>query len=662
MSAVSKHGRVLWLARALGVVTLVMVLYWAFGPHELAPWRFEVFNDINRGALAEKHILSQASPEQKLALRREWEKPHFGYMDKPTLPVMVQLLLTAGQQREEGERAGLAEKGFTRFLALDAVAAAGLALALLVWRRENAPARQLALTLGLFGFALACFLVGGQARLRGEIFAWPSWSRLLMDVSATLAFGLSLIGLEKFFSIFPVRLEDWQVIQSLLRWRGRVLADGERVRKWYRGGKANLLSLARLIPKVVLGLLLLGSVASTLPYLLYPISYPIEAQPDGTPYSFALKLGIGSLVAGIYCGMIALLLLMAFGWLLSVSLTAKLRAGREQCTDEERRRTDWLFAGGLAVALMLILISAGLALGLAYVAWGDSNLIRQYGGSVAMLFFPTGWAIMLLALAGAVFLSNTFGPRPLLKRTMLVAVAGVLMSLLLAVVQHLITAKLFGHATAIMQNGLSTVLAGGLAVFSLGFFRGRMERGFDGFLNRFMPATVIADGKRRDLAVVFSDLGGYTALSAADEQQALHVAGHFQKAAAEVARHHGGRIVKTIGDAVLWVFATPADAFTASLKLPEEFKRSTQTDGLPELPVNSGVHFGSLVEAPGGDVYGAAVNLAARLQGVAKDGTVVASSEAMLEVSGGFRFEPMGKLELKNVPTPIACFRVSTAS
>lgn len=172
---------------------------------------------------------------------------------------------------------------------------------------------------------------------------------------------------------------------------------------------------------------------------------------------------------------------------------------------------------------------------------------------------------------------------------------------------------------------------------------------------------MIADGKRRDATIAFSDLGGYTALSAKDETQALHVAGHFQKVAAEVARRHGGRIVKTIGDAVMWIFPTPAEAFAATLELPGAFQRATQADHLPELPVNSGVHHGSVVEAPGGDVYGATVNLAARLQGVAKDGTVVASMDAVQEVAGGFRLEPMGKLELKNVPVPVACFRVALA-
>lgn len=658
MSAESSNHRSLWLAITLSCLTLIIIICWAFGPHELAPWREEIFEGINVQEIA-RRLPRKLSTEQKLALRRELDKAHFGYKDKLTLPVMVQSFFHAGYSRNDNEPAGLAEKSFTRFVALDALLAALLALALLIWRRGNTPAHRLATTLGLFGFALACFLINGQARLRSEWFAWPSWSRLLTDVAATVAFGLSLIGLDRFFSIFPVRLEDWQVIQSQLRWRGRLVAGGEKIRTAYRVGKANWLSLARLIPKITLWLLLAGTISSTLPYLLYTIRFPLDVVPDGTPQSFERYIGHGSLVVGAICGSLAMLLLMAFGWLLAVSLLAKLRAGREQCTEEERQRTDWLFSGGLTVVLMLVIFSFGLILGMVYLAWGDNEWISKYGGSTAMLFFPAGWTIMLLALAGAVFLSKSFGPKPLLKRTVLVATAGMLMSLLLAAIQHLVTTKILSHSTAAMQNGLSTVLAGGIAVFSLGFFRVRMERGIDDFLNRFMPATVIADGKRRDLTVVFSDLGGYTALSAADEAQALHVAGHFQKTATEMARRHNGRIVKTIGDAVMWVFATPGEAFAAALELPEGFKQSILTDKLADLPVNSGVHFGSVVEAPGGDVYGATVNLAARLQGVAKDGTVVVSSEAMLEVSGGFRFEPMGKLELKNVPVPVACFKVA---
>ena len=86
-----------------------------------------------------------------------------------------------------------------------------------------------------------------------------------------------------------------------------------------------------------------------------------------------------------------------------------------------------------------------------------------------------------------------------------------------------------------------------------------------------------------------------------------------------------------------------------------------QAAKLSSLPVNSGVHHGSVVEAPGGDVYGAAVNLAARLQGAAKDGVIIASLEAVQEVSSGFTLKPLGKLDLKNVPVPIVCFQVTAA-
>lgn len=641
------------LSTVLCMITLMTLAYWVAGPPELARWELNAMKgDFNKGARAlKKHVGSQAE-----------SAVYFGYFDKPTLPAMVQFNLSDTRKladRRSSTPASFGEHLFTWFIAFDALISVVLAIALLWWRRDHAAAGHLGVTLTFFGFALACFLINGQSRLRVGPFDWPGWPRLLSDVAATLAFGFSLIGLEKFFSSYPVRLEDWHVLQSLLRWRGQSLvAEGN-----YRKNRTNLLSLARLVPRLILGVLLLGTVASTLPFLLADLRHTIDTRPDGTLMGWQEKISNGALVAGMSAGLIVFALLLAFGWLLSVSLAAKLRAARENCTEEERRQADWLFAGGLVVALMIGAFSFILMVSLPYIAWGPEtgDWAKAYGGALFMLFFPAGWAIMLFALGGAVFLSKSFGPRPLLKRTILIAAAGVLMSLLLAGVQHFVTAKIMSRSAAATQQGMSTVLAGGMVVFSLGFFRNKMDQGIDGFLNRFMPATVIAEGKRRDATVMFSDLAGYTALSAKDEAHALHVAGLFQKSAADVARRKNGRIVKTIGDAVMWVFTTPAEAFAAAHELSAESMRSATAAKLPVLPVNSGVHHGSIVEAPDGDIYGASVNLAARLQGAAKDGAVVASSEAMLEVSGGFRFEPMGRLELKNVPTPIACFKVLPA-
>jgi class 3 adenylate cyclase len=624
------NGRNAWMTAALGVVALWLLVWWATGPIGLTAWRIDEMGSVNAGA--------RAGPPQVVT----------GHLDKPTLPALVHLLLRIGRTQDLHEPAGRTEKGFLWFLAFDALTALGLSGALLRWRHDHAPAQRLARALAWFAVALACFLVNGQAGLRHDMFAWPSWPRLGLDIAATLALGRSLIGLDQFFSDYPVKLVDWHVLASVRLRRGQPTS----------GRHGNLLSLARLIPRLITGVLLFGTVAATLPYLLFTIRYPLTSKPDGAQSTWPERLDLAALSAGTFSSLLALVLIVAFGWLMAASLLARLRAARENCTPDERRQSDWLFAGGCGVALMIAVFSAGLLLQFYYLAWGNNPWIRVHGGSVIALFFPTGWALILLALGGAVFLARTFGAQPLIKRTLLVTAVGLGLSVMLAMVQHLVTTRILRHATTVLQNGVSTLLAGSAAGVSLGLFRTRLERGIDGFLHRFMPATVIAEGKRRDLAIVFSDLGGYTALAAAEEAQALHLAGHFQKSAAEVTRRSGGRIVKTIGDAVLWVFSTPSEALHAALELPQVFAQAAQAAGLPMLPVNSGVHFGSVVEARDGDVYGAAVNLAARLQGVAANGGVVTSSEAMLEVRGGYRFESLGRLELKNVPAKIACFRV----
>jgi class 3 adenylate cyclase len=644
MSSGGIIGKYPWLLIVASVAALGMVTYWATGPQRLAPWNPGFYETGFLGARALK-----AHPPKNAA------NPMRDQIDKFSLPVLLQATLSPWQQRDT-DPPSLAERSFTLLAAIDSALAAVLALSLFRWRRENDSARQLALALGLFAFATAGFLINGQARLRGNLFAWPSWPRLAMDVLVTLAFGLSVAGLDRFFSWFPVRLEDWQVMQTLLRWRGKSIVGEQQVEKWYRPDRGNLLKTVRKLPGIITGVLLVGTFVSTLPFVILKIRY---TETETASYEI---IGICGFLLGFLAAAVAAVLLLSFGWLFALGLIARLRAAREHCTEVERRQADWLFAGGLLIAIMLILVCAGLLLWAVYWGWGNKGWgVEEYGGAIAIasvLFFPAGWAVILLTLAGAVFLSRTFGPKPLLKRTILITGTGLIMSFLLATIEHAVASRILSNHTEAVQHGLSAVLAGGIVIFPLSIFRHRIEHGVDGFLNRFMPATVIADGKRRYLTVVFSDLGGFTGLSAANEAQALLAAGHFQKVAAETARRHEGRIVKTIGDAVMWVFGAPNEAIAAALDLNRDFRQVSGKENLPLLPVNSGIHSGAVVEAPDGDVYGAAVNLAGRLQGAAKDGAVVVSSETMIEVTGRFSFEPMGKLELKNVATPVACFRV----
>jgi class 3 adenylate cyclase len=621
-----------WLAIFFGVIALILAGWWLAGPIVLS------------------------FPPAYLAMgARMWEPfNEHGFFINIGLPFFIQTLFADVNSPFKANNGSWPELVFLLLIGANAILGAAIGVILAIWRNDQVAIRSLALAVSALSIYLVGFLLLAQDGLRGHYFEWPLLPRFIVETVMTAILGAALLWFEQFTRSFPRKVEDWEIAAAALQWKttveGPVYADQPH---GIIPRAARFMISIRALPAWLV-------ILHTLANLLY-FAFSRTATTDFDPHAhFSEKVILFSMVISwAVFGAV----LVGFTWLFGLSLAVKLRAVRRNCTAEERRQTDWLYAGGLGVALLLLVFNAGLFYQFANVTFfGTGRKLSDVGYQVFLLLFPAGGLVLLLALTMAVLFGRTFGPKPLLKRTLLITGVGVVMSLLLAVIERWVATTILSHSSVAMQRGFSTAVAGGIVAVTLGLFRRRIESWLDRLLNRFMPASVIADGKRRDLVVAFSDLGGYTALSATDEAQALHVAGHFQKVAVAVARQNSGRIVKTIGDAVMWVFATPAAAFTATLALSVEFKRAVQADQLPQLPVNSGVHFGSVVEAPGGDVYGAAVNLAARLQGAAKDGTVVASSEAVLEATGGFRFESLGKLELKNVPTPIACFRVFAAA
>ena len=83
---------------------------------------------------------------------------------------------------------------------------------------------------------------------------------------------------------------------------------------------------------------------------------------------------------------------------------------------------------------------------------------------------------------------------------------------------------------------------------------------------------------------------------------------------------------------------------------------------LPALPLHFGIHAGEVVRQRDGDVFGGTVNLAARLQGLAGAGELVVSDAVAGPLqAAGFSLESLGEKKLKNVPEPVACFRVALA-
>ncbi|HET6911393.1 MAG TPA: adenylate/guanylate cyclase domain-containing protein [Mycobacteriales bacterium] len=158
---------------------------------------------------------------------------------------------------------------------------------------------------------------------------------------------------------------------------------------------------------------------------------------------------------------------------------------------------------------------------------------------------------------------------------------------------------------------------------------------------------------RRTLAIGFADLVGYTALSrtltATELAQMLR---RFEDGVNDVLAEHGGRLVKQIGDGVMFTAETADEGAAIALALAAAFSR---TDDTP--PVRVSLAWG-VVLTHLGDYYGDVVNLAARLVALAKPGTVVISDDALEAMGHRWRTERLPDQALKGFGTPAAVHRL----
>jgi adenylate cyclase len=122
-------------------------------------------------------------------------------------------------------------------------------------------------------------------------------------------------------------------------------------------------------------------------------------------------------------------------------------------------------------------------------------------------------------------------------------------------------------------------------------------------------------------AVGFADLVSYTSLSRRMNEKTLaRLVQRFENKCAEIISVGGGRLVKTVGDEVLYIAETPAAGAEISLALSRAF---TEDEILPEARV--AMVWGRILSRLG-DIYGPTVNLAARLTSLADPGTVLIDS------------------------------------
>lgn len=149
---------------------------------------------------------------------------------------------------------------------------------------------------------------------------------------------------------------------------------------------------------------------------------------------------------------------------------------------------------------------------------------------------------------------------------------------------------------------------------------------------------------------LFADIAGFTALTEAHgDEEAVTLVDQFCNEVAEVLPRYDAQQVKSIGDAVMLRVSSPAAAIELGLHLAHD---RLGDHGTPAVRV--GMHHGPAL-CRDGDYFGATVNLAARVSGLAAGGEVLAtaSTGAAAGPIAGVLYESRGRHELRGIPEPV---------
>ena len=171
----------------------------------------------------------------------------------------------------------------------------------------------------------------------------------------------------------------------------------------------------------------------------------------------------------------------------------------------------------------------------------------------------------------------------------------------------------------------------------------------------------------RKLAAIFvSDVVGYSRLTGADEDRILARLRALRSDLIDptIAVHHG-RVVKRTGDGAIVEFRSVVDAVNCAIEVQRAMgERNAEVAPNKRIELRIGIHLGDVVEESDGDLMGDGVNIAARLQGVAKAGGICVSDDAFRQVKSrlDLKVNDLGLVPLKNIGEPMRAYSLEVGA
>src|ERR1700758_4207675 len=165
---------------------------------------------------------------------------------------------------------------------------------------------------------------------------------------------------------------------------------------------------------------------------------------------------------------------------------------------------------------------------------------------------------------------------------------------------------------------------------------------------------------RKLAAILAADVVGFSRLTGADEDRTLARLRALRSDLIDpTLAVHNGRVVKRTGDGILVEFRSVVEAMRCAIEVQNGMVE--RNAGLPlerRIEFRVGIHIGDVVVESDGDLMGDGVNIAARLEGIAKPGGICLSEDAYRQVKArlDLAVSDLGPTQLKNIAEPIRVF------
>ncbi len=156
------------------------------------------------------------------------------------------------------------------------------------------------------------------------------------------------------------------------------------------------------------------------------------------------------------------------------------------------------------------------------------------------------------------------------------------------------------------------------------------------------------------VAIMFTDIEGYTALMQKDEEKAITFRKRHRDVFESITNKFNGKILQYFGDGTLSTFHSAIEAVRCGIELQLAFREE------PRIPVRIGIHSGDILFSEDG-IVGDGVNVASRIESIASAQSVFISEKVYDEIKNqsGIQTTSMGLFELKNVDKPMEVFAIA---